>query len=45
MNTEQTGENIFIHTLMLMDVNKNILDNIAHVANEFVDRKDSRVNA
>ena len=33
-----------LHTLMLVHVHKNILDNIrlADVANEFVDRKDSR---
>ena len=33
-----------LHTLILMYVQKNILDNInlADIANEFVDRKDSR---
>ena len=33
-----------LHNLMLVHVHKNILDNInlADVANEFVDRKDSR---
>ena len=44
MNTEQTSENIFMHALMLMHVHKNIVDNknLADVANEYVDRKNSR---
>ena len=39
-----TMENNRLHALMLMHVHKNILDNInlAYVANEFVDRRDSR---
>ena len=41
---KSTMENNRLQALMLMHVHKNILDNInlAYVANEFVDRRDSR---